>query len=77
MAAWQSWAAAPRRRRNFGFLKKYKGFPAGAVESGGDITGELLETFGVGGTPLGQEVMTVSLEGRGGQPIGQLPRWQT
>ena len=55
---------------NFGFFEKYTGISAGTVESGGDITGELLETFGVGGTPLGQEVMTVSLEGRGGQPVG-------
>lgn len=55
---------------NFGFFEKYTGISAGTVGSGGDITGELLETFGVGGTPLGQEVMTVSLEGRGGQPVG-------
>lgn len=34
---------------NFGFFEKYTGISAGTVGSGGDITGELLETFGVGG----------------------------
>ena len=31
---------------NFGFFEKYTGISAGTVGSGGDITGELLETFG-------------------------------
>ena len=55
---------------NFGFFEKYTGISASTPENGGDITAGLLEAFGVSGEPLGQEVMTVSLEGGGGQPVG-------
>ncbi|MCI6041445.1 MAG: hypothetical protein MR742_13145 [Clostridiales bacterium] len=55
---------------DFGFFKKYTGISAGTVENAGDITEGMLEVFGVGGAPLGQDVMTVSLEGGGGQKVG-------
>lgn len=54
---------------DFAFFEKYTGVTAGAVENGGDITVGLLEAFGVNGVPLGQDVMTVSLQG-GEQKVG-------
>lgn len=55
---------------NFGFFERYTGVSPGAVASGGDITVDLLKTFGLDGTPLGQDVMTVSLKGGTGQSVG-------
>lgn len=56
---------------NFPFFSQYTGIAAGAIESGGDITVELMDELGFTGSPLGQEVMTVALDGACGQTLGE------
>ena len=57
----------------FPYFEQYTGISAGKLADGGDISSVLLKAFGTAGTPLGQSVMTVELEGASGHAVGEEP----